>query len=221
MRRNTEADFWARMNQDGPTQPHMTTPCREWNGGRFQSGYGRFNRRSGSLYAHRIAWEFVNGPIPGGLDVLHRCDNRACVFADADPAKSHLFLGTNDDNMADMVAKGRQARGERHVSRTHPERVPRGERHGSRTHPERLARGERSGSRLHPERLKRGEEQWAAKLTEAKIVELRTLYADGGMRQVDLAERFGVTQGIVSKIVRGVLWRHVPADLRAGGNRSG
>ena len=51
--------------------------------------------------AHRAAWVDANGPISEGMCVLHRCDNPPCVNVD------HLFLGTQADNIADMVAKGR------------------------------------------------------------------------------------------------------------------
>jgi hypothetical protein len=97
MKKNTEKDFWERVDKD--TSP---TGCWLWTGGK-NHGYGRISFNGKNFLAPRIAWEFTNGPIPDGLDVLHRCDNPPCVRPD------HLFLGTLKDNYDDMVQKGRKA----------------------------------------------------------------------------------------------------------------
>ena len=90
------------------TEVNPQTGCHEWTGAAFRNGYGTIYAAGKSLGTHRVAWELANGPIPDGLFVLHRCDNRLCVNP------GHLFLGDHADNMADMRSKGRQARGERH-----------------------------------------------------------------------------------------------------------
>ena len=89
--------------------------CIEWASVLSRSGYGRItDRKDGvklQLQAHRVAWEIANGPIPEGMVVCHKCDNRRCVNVE------HLFIGTMSDNMRDMVSKGRdranRVRGER------------------------------------------------------------------------------------------------------------
>ena len=83
------------------------TGCWEWQAYKMPNGYGQigFPPRRMAL-AHRVSFELHNGPIPKGLHVLHTCDNRGCVNPE------HLFLGTHQDNMGDMVAKARHSHGE-------------------------------------------------------------------------------------------------------------
>ena len=69
--------------------------------------YGRFSVNGKSTPAHRYSWELHNGSeIPTGMLIMHICDNPICVNPE------HLLLGTHQDNMDDMVAKGRQAKGD-------------------------------------------------------------------------------------------------------------
>ena len=82
--------------------------CLLWTGCINRYGYGQISVGGKKVLTHRLAWSVAKGPIPEGLHVLHRCDTPACT----NPA--HLFLGTNADNMADKVAKGRSSSGERH-----------------------------------------------------------------------------------------------------------
>ena len=77
--------------------------CIEWTGAMYPTGYGSFWFDGRVQPAHRVSWMMFRGSIPDGLYVLHRCDNRKCVNPE------HLFLGTHQDNMDDMLAKGRKA----------------------------------------------------------------------------------------------------------------
>lgn len=92
-----EARILARLTRSGE--------CWEWCGATNQYGYGRIRiggRATGKLHAvHRVMYGIYCAPVPAELDVLHTCDNPACV------KPTHLFIGTHTDNMKDKERKRR------------------------------------------------------------------------------------------------------------------
>ena len=92
--RPLEERFWEKVNRDGPGG------CWIWTGS-TNGRYGQVCLNGVPKKAHRISWEMKNGPIPDGLHCLHRCDRPECCNP------SHLFIGTQADNIADMIKKGR------------------------------------------------------------------------------------------------------------------
>lgn len=176
--------FWSKVDKTPGYGPKGK--CWRWTAA-LDNGYGLFRMPDGNYRASRIAYYLANKIDPLEMEVCHTCDYCCCCNPD------HLFLGTQADNAADRNAKGRQAKGTRH---------------GSYTHPERWARGERHRSRTHPESLPRGETHYKSKLTNSKVVEIRELHTNGTTTR-ELANMYGVSISLVQRVVQRKAWGHI------------
>ena len=219
--------FWEKVARAGAEE------CWLWTAGLGTDGYGSIGVSRGAVRAHRVSWEIAFGAIPSGLCVLHKCDVRTCVNP------SHLFLGTTQDNTADMVSKGRQrgAAPENNAARLYPERLPHGDDHWTRRNPERrlfgdrnpsrtrpecLARGDKNGSRRHPESRDRGDAHWTRRMpsllkrgdshqnSKLTAEQVReALTLKGTISNREIARRLGVTPALIGHIFSGRAWSHV------------
>ncbi len=97
------ARFWARVNKSGPVPEHMPHlgACWLWTHTIATNGYGRIFWGKSLRTTHRLSWELTRGAIPLGGVICHRCDVKHCVNP------SHMFVGTQADNLRDMREKGR------------------------------------------------------------------------------------------------------------------
>lgn len=160
--------------------------CWIWNAAKNRAGYGVYcvytpeakekKDRKRMMPAHRFSWSYINGEIPKGMFACHKCDNPSCVNPE------HIFIGTQKENMADMRAKGRSAKGEKHWHRKHPEMILRGEQIGN------------------------------SKLTAEQVKRIREEYKPGKPNNTSeysltgLAKKYGVTFQTISKIINNQRW---------------
>jgi len=159
-----------------------TDSCWLWTAAVSHNGYGFFKLHPIMVKAHRWSYEHFVGPIPDGMLVLHSCDVPRCVNPD------HLFLGTQKQNIADMMQKGRDP--DRTLNVKHLQKAI-------------------NVLAENPELRARGERQALAKLTEAQVREIRALYAAGMGTMEAIGRRFGVGLSATSSIIRRKTWKHV------------
>ncbi len=106
--------FWSKVDKtNGPDS------CWFWTDTLNKDGYGKFHLPTGIHWsqgrAHmfsvpRVAYKIAHGSIPNNRLICHTCDNPRCVNP------KHLKLGTQFDNMQQMISRGRgnKAHGEKH-----------------------------------------------------------------------------------------------------------
>ena len=94
--------FWRKVQRCGKEN------CWPWLGAKTKYGYGRFKIAGDVFSAHRVAYVLANNELPPqdrwsyhGTVVRHTCDNPSCC----NPA--HLEVGTQEDNVRDMMDRGR------------------------------------------------------------------------------------------------------------------
>jgi hypothetical protein len=148
--------------------PQNPEDCWGWKLCKDKKGYALFSIKTKSIKAHRLSYQLFNGEIPAGMCVCHSCDNPSCTNP------RHLWLGTNADNLRDMIAKGRanKAKGESNGTHTRRDRVPRGDRH------------------------------WNTKIPDAEIPDVFRLRSHG-MSYEELAQIFQVTPGLIGHVLKG------------------
>ena len=141
--------FWSNVG------PKNENGCRLWQGKVDPHGYAHVTYKGWRTTGHRIAYALVNGPIPEGMVIMHTCDTPSCCNPE------HLRMGTQKENIHDMIQKGRA--GDCRVF---------GEYHGR------------------------------CKVTTEQVAEIRNLYKTTRVSQQTLADKFGLGQTHISRIVR-------------------
>lgn len=211
--------FWLRVKK--------TDNCWWWIGGKDLDGYGVFRGVvAGTTFnrAHRYSYALHTGDLLVGRQACHTCDNPSCVNPE------HLFSGTAKDNMDDMIAKGRQRNAPKGELNGHavltqaqarailgdarpytaiaadygvtPMTVSDIKNKHSWKH---LDNEVKKAPRKQPNRS--GENCYAARLTEADVLEIRASVDSGR----NLAVQYGVSPQTITDIRKFRSWKHLPS----------
>lgn len=111
--------FWSLVDKSDGQGPKGE--CWEWIAGKWNTGYGCFNKQGEAYIASRVAYMLTHGTAPQ-YNACHSCDNPPCC----NPA--HIWDGDAKANLQDASNKGRLLTGDNNGARRYPERILRGGR---------------------------------------------------------------------------------------------
>lgn len=172
--------FWAKINAS-------KEGCWGWNGSTDKDGYGLFTLGGKALRAHRLAFALACGEIPSGMVIRHSCHNPNCCNPD------HLSIGTQQDNIRDMIEAGRQFSELRNKPK-------------SSAHTQKIG----ASVKAYRARLKAEGKPHSGrrKLTDDQVRQLRSRYS-AGSKLIDLSREFGLCKTAVARIAKGKTYSHV------------
>jgi hypothetical protein len=149
--------------------------CWIWNGTIEKNGYGNVSISGIDYKAHRVAFVSANKKQPGLLMVCHSCDNRRCVNP------NHLFLGTAEDNMIDMVKKGRACDGTWLINHL----------------------------KKNPHKRPRGSSNKNSKLTESVVLIIRKEGVANCESYSHLSKKYSISESTVRRVIKRQIWKHI------------
>ena len=228
--------FWSKVDRGGPDE------CWEWQGGRNPRGYGKFWMTGSTISSHRASFVIEYGfDVPPRKWILHSCDNPPCVnpahlrVGDNDAnladklarerqsrgerhgmskldayrvmsARYAWRAGIGLPQIANMLGVT-EATIHRAVTCATWAHLPEVENLGEVDNP--IVKPK---TRVVEAMNQRGAEHYAAKLTDAIVVEIRNLAA-AGASHVSIAEKFSIGQAHTTRIIRGETWKHLPGAI--------
>lgn len=143
-------------------------------------GYGQFGVGGKTQKAHRVSYSYFVGDVPKERLVLHSCDNRSCVNP------NHLRIGTQKDNMDDMVIRKRHWVFGKSLSKK--------------------TRNKMSNAKKG---IYEGEDNPRSKLNDEKVLKMKYLHFEEGYSFVKLGRKYKVSTATVRCAILGITWGHL------------
>lgn len=221
--------FWEKVQKS-----NSPDGCWIWIGARFSNGYGHIGINKKSCLAHRVAWELERGPIPDGLVLRHKCDTPACVRVSHLLLGTHsdnsqdmvnrnrqtILTGEKHPGFGvyrEFCAKGHPMTPDNVIITGDARRCLICYRASNRAGALRYARRHRDEINKKRQRQRDearvgpaiGERHGNAKLTDVKVMQIRTMYASGDITQEQLANKFGVSESLIGQVVNRKIWKHI------------